>query len=850
MKRLIKISSLLIVALLLLALGIVSALADSSCETTERNIASLATVVPVDLDPATDGDQFNRWPTTNGLHNLNDGSYITGTVSDHRDNKIHFALNFEDTYEFTKIAITTVSAGRMETSYVASSYASNVYKSFVLKIDLIDETGAIVHTQSQTTSADGPTEFIIPESAGAACRVEVSFPHSGWGYAVWEVETFSKDAHDWQQTAITTKPGCETTGIRTMTCSKCGDVKDSIVPATGHTDTCKGECDICHTVLEVAHTPAYSCSPICTKCGKDDLSTSGSHVANELDPCDTACVNCHVAGTVTPTHVPDGRNPCNNNCVKCGAVDVIPSAYDIPQIYATSTYKPYTYAKHVANPNDPCDTTCFSCKKTNAVKAAHVPNPTNPCGDSKCNNANCYSNKADYTGEPVFRTVVRGTTDDFPHVRADIGNASRPSCKIWCAECGKANSIPYAHEFDNCGDATCNICLGTINQAERAHVFTATSAVVCVDCGYTPVLCLSHTYDNNCDVYCNNCNYQRYGRQDGTLSIQYWHLYDNSCDTECNDCKSIRTITHTYSAEYECAQLCTVCGEAPRQTETPHTYSNLKDSNGEDIADSAVCDTTCDVCGETREVTHKYARPCSPVCSWCLSTNPNAANNHTYDNDCDPTCNNVGCNVTRPIVHKYDHDCDPSCSTVGCTAPDREITHQFTSDCDPDCNNEQCGFTRSVAGHKYSNNCDAVCDVKDCGYIRTTDTDPNYIAGHLYDNACDTTCNTEGCKFTRAVADHVYDNDCDNTCNECNQKTRDNAHTFADWTTTTEPTKKEKGEKTRFCLVCNLAEKQEIPAEGGLGTGAIIGIVAGAVAVVGGGGFCLWWFVLKKKFLG
>ena len=35
--------------------------------------------------------------------------------------------------------------------------------------------------------------------------------------------------------------------------------------------------------------------------------------------------------------------------------------------------------------------------------------------------------------------------------------------------------------------------------------------------------------------------------------------------------------------------------------------------------------------------------------------------------------------------------------------------------------------------------------------------------------------------------------------------------------------------------------------EGGLGAGAIVGIVVGSVAVVGIGGFALFWFVIKKK---
>ena len=33
----------------------------------------------------------------------------------------------------------------------------------------------------------------------------------------------------------------------------------------------------------------------------------------------------------------------------------------------------------------------------------------------------------------------------------------------------------------------------------------------------------------------------------------------------------------------------------------------------------------------------------------------------------------------------------------------------------------------------------------------------------------------------------------------------------------------------------------------GLGAGAIIGIVVGVLAVLGGSGFALYWFVLKKK---
>ena len=41
-----------------------------------------------------------------------------------------------------------------------------------------------------------------------------------------------------------------------------------------------------------------------------------------------------------------------------------------------------------------------------------------------------------------------------------------------------------------------------------------------------------------------------------------------------------------------------------------------------------------------------------------------------------------------------------------------------------------------------------------------------------------------------------------------------------------------------------------ITEDAGLGTGAIVGIVLGAVAVLGIGGFCLYWFVIRKKKIG
>lgn len=75
--------------------------------------------------------------------------------------------------------------------------------------------------------------------------------------------------------------------------------------------------------------------------------------------------------------------------------------------------------------------------------------------------------------------------------------------------------------------------------------------------------------------------------------------------------------------------------------------------------------------------------------------------------------------------------------------------------------------------------------------------------GHSYDNACDTTCNV--CNAERTVGEHA-DGDGNSLCDHC---------------------------------------AAELPREG-LPNGIIVGIAIGAVTAVGIGGFCVFWFVIKK----
>ena len=187
-----------------------------------------------------------------------------------------------------------------------------------------------------------------------------------------------------------------------------------------------------------------------------------------------------------------------------------------------------------------------------------------------------------------------------------------------------------------------------------------------------------------------------------------------------------------------------------------HTYDNA-------------CDTDCSVCGVTREKGHSFEwvidseNNCGvegikhEKCIICHTTrNENtiipATGNHSWDSDCDETCN--VCSFERVIEHSYTNECDRDCNICGNF---RKAPHKYDNDCDDTCN--LCFAEREVGDHSYTNACDAFCD--SCGFERVP-------SKHVYDNACDKICNI--CELERTVPAHIYDNVCDAFCNVCEEE--------------------------------------------------------------------------------
>lgn len=173
------------------------------------------------------------------------------------------------------------------------------------------------------------------------------------------------------------------------------------------------------------------------------------------------------------------------------------------------------------------------------------------------------------------------------------------------------------------------------------------------------------------------------------------HSYDNTCDTTCNDCDYTREITHQ-GGEYRHDgtnhwQVCTVCGTD--LTAEAHTFDNG-------------CDTTCNVCDYTRQVTHVagsvtydddyHWRNCT-VCGEHLNVEA-----HFYYNSCDRDCNL--CGRRRYATH-----------TPGETWESDETEHWKIC--------TVCGDVVETHVHEYDNNEDRLCN--DCGYCRVLRGDVN-----------------------------------------------------------------------------------------------------------------------------
>ena len=198
------------------------------------------------------------------------------------------------------------------------------------------------------------------------------------------------------------------------------------------------------------------------------------------------------------------------------------------------------------------------------------------------------------------------------------------------------------------------------------------------------------------------------------------------------------------------------------------------------------------------EITIESYNSCLNTATWhydsCMIGAP-----HTYDNECDATCNE--CGIVRTVAeHVFDNVCDSVCNVCG---DSRSVEHQYDDACDTKCN--ICYGERAVL-HFYDEGLvtqEATCEIQGitmftCMACGAKKYEPiAKLTEHTYDDDCDTVCNI--CQAVRTV-EHFYENSWSKDeaghwveCTECGQKKNDGKHVPGAPATETTP---------QTCTVC------------------------------------------------
>ena len=159
----------------------------------------------------------------------------------------------------------------------------------------VSDKGACTHTDY------GTTERTVPATCGEAGRVDTIC--SNCGEVVSTRELPPTGAHVWDNGTVTTAPTETTPGVRTYTCTVCGDIREETIPATGAHD----------------YRFTKTVDPTCTDGGYDLYTCSGCGATERRNLTDAAGHKWD-GGTVTtaPTETTPGVRTFT--CTVCGDI--------------------------------------------------------------------------------------------------------------------------------------------------------------------------------------------------------------------------------------------------------------------------------------------------------------------------------------------------------------------------------------------------------------------------------------------------------------------------------------------------------------------------------------------------
>jgi hypothetical protein len=260
--------------------------------------------------------------------------------------------------------------------------------------------------------------------------------------------------------------------------------------------------------------------------------------------------------------------------------------------------------------------------------------------------------------------------------------------------------------------------------------------------------------------------------------------------------------------------------------------------NGYDLAMGTVSDSTTQGYDKATITTHKYGAPV------------------TTEADC-----------VNPATSKY------TCSIAGC--PDKELVVEtapakgHTPGAEATCTAAQtCTVCKVELAPKkaHTPGAEATCTSNQTCTVCNTELAPKAAHTPGAEATCDTAQTCTVCNVELVAAKGHTPEEIPATaatctedgltkgskCSVCNKvleeqtKIEKTGHSFGEWTLKQEATRKAEGIEERTCTACGHAEQRSVAFDG-LSTLAIVIIIVAIVAVLGAGGFCVYWFVIKKK---
>ena len=355
---------------------------------------------------------------------------------------------------------------------------------------------------------------------------------------------------------VTTAAICGKDGVRTYTCSVCGDTYTEAIPATGdHTydNACDAACNGCGATRTVTHAyvdavttaptcgtagvRTYTCS-VCSDTYTEAIPATGDHVYDHA--CDADCNAC--GATRTPAdHVYTAD--CDTLCDMCGYERTIIvgggqtitfDAAKTDRIAFSTTTQVWQNGQLIVTNNKTSDSSNIA-DYSNPVRfykgseiIINYPGMTKlvfdctDAGDNKYITAWSTTLKA---AGLTYDVDGRVYTVTFAEPVDSITLTASAQVRVNSITVTAASVGNVEHSYDAACDATCNAC-GTIREAEE-HAYTIT-AETAASCGVDGVR--THT--------CSACGVS----YDEVIPATGEHVYDDEYDADCNVCGNVREV--------------------------------------------------------------------------------------------------------------------------------------------------------------------------------------------------------------------------------------------------------------------------------------------------------------------